>query len=133
MAKAINVLLIDDSPDDLEFFSELLHQSQVKYKVFTATTAKDGIDVFKSNDIHCTFIDYNLPESDGGEILDSIRKSSDEQKATVILTGQHQQANQAVAARKGALDYVVKDAVTTPESLDVVIAKVMDWAKELNA
>ena len=133
MADTLNILIIDDNPDDLEFYNELLSQCETEYNVYMAETAEEGLAISKAQTIDCAFIDFNLPERDGVELLEEIRAESPKHQAMVILTGEPHQKIQAEAARKGALDYIVKDAHTSPEQIEAVIQKVLNWAKELNA
>jgi len=132
MSNKKTVLLIEDNPDDAEHYTEMLEQCSPAYKVLHADNGADGIALFKKYKIDCTLIDYNLPQMDGLEILDQILKSSVGYVATIILTGEPHQKIQAEAARKGALDYMIKDIGTTPEKLSMHISKTIDWADRLN-
>ena len=60
----LNILIIDDNPDDLEFYTELLGRptGDYSYEVFLAEDANAGLSIFKENKIDCTFIDFNMPE-----------------------------------------------------------------------
>lgn len=129
-----NILMIDDNPDDLDFYSDLLSQTKQEFQVITAENGEQAMEIFASNIIHCTFIDYNLPEMNGVKILELLSESG---KGTVfplvILTGEPNQTVQAEAARKGALNYFVKDTTNTPEQLEEIIDKTVEWAAALNS
>ena len=130
------ILIIDDSPDDLEFYSQLLRRSNgaYNYSVLTAESAEEGIEIFQVHTVDCTFVDYNMPENDGLSVIETLRKSSNSAHVPmVILTGEPHQSVQAEAARQGALDYILKDSVNSSETLERVIDKVINWSEALNS
>ena len=125
------VLLIDDSPDDIEYYSRLLHRAsgEYKYNVLTAQDAKAGLALFESNEVDCSLVDYNLPDQDGLETVVALQKSNNNQTTpVVILTGEPTQEVQAEAARSSALDYVAKDAITSSTQLERIIHKTIQWS-----
>jgi len=128
-----HILLIDDNPDDLEFYCDLLQNSQDQYIVHVATTTREALDIFATQQIFCTFIDYNLPGTNGIQILEALADlKANQVLPIVILTGEPSQTVQAEAARRGALNYIVKNTTNTTELLDSVILKTTQWAHELN-
>ena len=132
MAKKLTILIIDDNPEDLEFYSDLLKQGEGNYDILTAQDGEEALALSKDNDIDCTFIDYYLPEMNGMKILEALQdQAKSDILPVVILTGEPNQTIQAEAARKGALDYIVKDVTNTPEQIESVIQKTMDWADGL--
>lgn len=132
MTAPLNILIIDDNPDDLEFYSDLLARCQKEYRVTTAETAADGLELIKQQTYDCTFIDFNIPDMDGVEILKNMRQYSASVPATIMWTGEPHQKIQAEAAREGALNYIVKDAYMSPEELEEAVTQVIDWAQQLN-
>ncbi len=132
MAKKLTILIIDDNPEDLEFYTNLLKQGEGDYDIFTAQDGEEALMLSKDKNIDCTFVDYYLPEMNGMKILEALQKQAgNDILPAVILTGEPNQTIQAEAARKGALDYIVKDVTNTPEQIEAVIRKTMDWADGL--
>ena len=128
-----NILIIDDNPDDLEFYQGLLTTSKQNYTIYTAENAATAVKISAEHDIYCTFIDYNLPEMNGLKILEALNQQAEGKiLPVVILTGEPKQTIQAEAARKGALDYIVKDVTNTLEQMEAVINKTVSWAADLN-
>jgi CheY-like chemotaxis protein len=127
------VLIIDDSPDDLEFYSRLLGRAGAgrKYTVLTAQDAEQGLKLFDQNDIDCSIVDYNLPDRDGLATVRALQQRAGKRNGApvVILTGQPKQEIQAEAARSAAFDYVVKDAITSTAQLERVILKAISWSE----
>jgi len=128
-----NILIIDDNADDLEFYADLFREISNDIVVHSAKNAAEGLALFKANDIFCTFIDYYLPEENGVKILEQLNGlSRGKVLPVVIFTGSPSQTIQVEAARKGALDYIVKDSANTPQQLAAVMNKTVEWADELN-
>ena len=127
------ILLIDDNPDDLYVYTRLLNQANKNYEILTAETLEEAVLAHDRHDIYCTFIDYNLPMVNGINILDALNdRAKGRVLAVIILTGEPHQTIQAEAARRGALDYIIKDSTNTPEQLDDIINKTAAWAASLN-
>lgn len=128
-----NILIIDDNLDDLEFYSDLLNKAKGSYTVYTAQDGEQALEIFKKQDICCTFIDYHLPNMNGVKIFEALQQIAKGMiLPVVILTGEPNQTIRAEAARKGALDYIVKDIANTSEQMEAVIQKTVNWAAELN-
>lgn len=132
--KSISVLIVDDNPDDIIFYKHLLTSSVLpkeKYKVFASEDSNEAFALCKENDIDVFILDYNLPGENGVTILGKLQKLYPEKPlAVILLTGEANQHVQAEAARQGAMDYIVKDTTTTPEGLDQVIEKIIDWSQK---
>jgi len=105
--REIKILLVDDEPDILEIVGYNL--SSEGYKV---TTAKNGIDAIakaKKEQPHLIILDVMMPEMDGIETCEQIRKSSD-LKDTIItfLTARGEDYSQVAGFDAGADDYITK-------------------------
>jgi response regulator RpfG family c-di-GMP phosphodiesterase len=84
MDTPITVLYVDDEPINLMLF-ELNFKS--KYKVLTASDAKDGINILEQNPyIHIVISDMKMPEINGVDFL-RIVKTKFPQSSCFILTG----------------------------------------------
>jgi CheY-like chemotaxis protein len=128
------ILIIDDNPDDLEFYKTILSKSSkfYKYETLTAEDLSEGLAHVRQNIIDCCFIDYNLPEVNGLEISEKIQKENDAVAIPiVILTGEPHQSIQAEAARQGLFDYVIKDAVRSQPQFERIIDKAILWSEKL--
>ncbi len=129
------ILLIDDNPDDLSFYTDLLKRTsgEYSYSIITASNSEQGVQAFQSNDIDCTFVDFNMPGLDGLATVNALQKIAGHENVPVVLiTGEPTQRIQANAARAGAMDFIVKEAITSSEQLERVINKVIAWATELS-
>lgn len=127
----LEVLFVDDSPEDLEFFSSLLKESSAGHKIMTASSPNEALRISRDNNLDCIVIDFNMPEQNGLELLDQLSDNKNPSVATLIMTGQPNQTIQADAARKGAYNFIVKDINLTSEELEAIVIKCVKMARSL--
>jgi DNA-binding response OmpR family regulator len=113
------VLLVDDDPDLGRLIQQVLkvHGYQPALQVSTgreALTALAGIDI--------VLLDQQLPDTSGLDVLDAIR-TRHEPPAVVMVTGHGNESLVAAALRRGADDYLAKDAALT-ELLPQILERV---------
>ena len=101
----IPILIIED---DVAFSAMLKTFFEKRdYKVQTALTAEDGFKKLASTPIDIVLTDVRLPDSDGIEILQEVKKNYP--GIQVIVMTNYAEINMAVKAMKhGAFDYVSK-------------------------
>lgn len=105
--KDIKILLVDDEPDILEIISYNL--SAEGYQVITAKNGLEGIKKAKKEKPHLIVLDVMMPEMDGIEACEAIRKVP-ELKHTIItfLTARGEDYSQVAGFDAGADDYITK-------------------------
>ena len=105
--KDIKILLVDDEPDILEIVGYNL--SQEGYKIVTATNGKEAVAAAKKERPHLIIIDVMMPEMDGMEACENIRKIP-ELTNTIItfLTARSEDYSQVAGFDAGADDYIAK-------------------------
>lgn len=101
----VSILIIED---DVAFSAMLKTFFEKRdYKVQTALTAEDGFKKLSSNSIDIVLTDVRLPDSDGLEILQEVKRNYP--GIQVIVMTNYAEINMAVKAMKnGAFDYVSK-------------------------
>ena len=101
------ILLVDDEADILEFISYNLIREG--YQVYTATNGKEAVAKAREVVPHLILIDVMMPEMDGIETCQEIRKQ-DELKNTLIafLTARGEDYSQIAGFEAGADDYIAK-------------------------
>jgi len=72
--KDIKILLVDDEADILEIVGYNL--AQEGYQVFTAENGKEAVQKAKKHIPHLIIMDVMMPEMDGMEACEIIRKTS---------------------------------------------------------
>jgi two-component system alkaline phosphatase synthesis response regulator PhoP len=105
--REIKILLVDDEPDILEIVSYNL--SSEGYNVTTANNGSEAISKAKKERPHLIILDVMMPEMDGIETCEQIRKSP-ELKDSIItfLTARGEDYSQVAGFDAGADDYITK-------------------------
>ncbi|GHC46387.1 response regulator transcription factor [Ulvibacter litoralis] len=116
--KDIRILLVDDEPDILEIVGYNL--SSEGYEVFTANNGVKAVSAAKKHQPHLIILDVMMPEMDGIEACEKIRKIP-ELSETIItfLTARGEDYSQVAGFDAGADDYITK-----PIKPKVLVSKV---------
>jgi DNA-binding NtrC family response regulator len=99
------ILIVEDETSLRELLTKILGLEG--FKVFSAATVKEGIDILKNEDIYLVITDVMLPDQNGIEFTKSIR--SDYPQIEVIVMTAFGNVKDGVKAMKlGAFDYITK-------------------------
>ncbi|MCG9971601.1 response regulator transcription factor [Christiangramia crocea] len=116
--KDIQILLVDDEPDILEIVGYNL--SAEGYKVITANNGSEAVKLAKKNKPQLVILDVMMPEMDGIEACEQIRKIPDmEDTIIAFLTARGEDYSQMAGFDAGADDYITK-----PIKPKVLVSKV---------
>ena len=101
------ILLVDDETDILDFLSYNLKKAG--YTVFTANNGKDAVKLAKQYIPHLIILDVMMPEMDGIETCEEIRKQPALNNTVVaFLTARSEDYSQIAGFEAGADDYIAK-------------------------
>jgi CheY-like chemotaxis protein len=103
------ILLLDDDPVPLSIMRNVL--AVAGYDCFATHSAEDAITLIgRSPEITVVVSDINMPEMDGLEFLERLRKAKMQRPmpAVLFLTGHPSMDNAIAALRLGAVDFLVK-------------------------
>ena len=105
--KEIKILLVDDEQDILEIVGYNL--SQEGYKIVTASNGKEAIAVAKKELPQLIIMDVMMPEMDGMEACENIRKIPELSNVIItFLTARSEDYSQVAGFDAGADDYIAK-------------------------
>ena len=123
--KDIKILLVDDEPDILEIVGYNL--SSEGYQILTAENGLEGVKKAKKEKPHLIILDVMMPEMDGIEACELIRKNPD-LKNTIItfLTARGEDYSQLAGFDAGADDYITK-----PIKPKILVSKVKALLRRL--
>lgn len=81
------VFLIDDDPDDREFFEEAIHAWNAATEVCFARDGVEGLEVLNGGKIQpdVIFLDYNMPRMNGVQCLHQLKASHKTRDIPVIM------------------------------------------------
>ena len=105
--KDIKILLVDDEPDILEIVGYNL--SQEGYQISTAINGKEAVAKAKKVLPHLIIMDVMMPEMDGMEACENIRKIPELSNVIIaFLTARSEDYSQVAGFDAGADDYITK-------------------------
>jgi len=107
---ARRILIVDDSPEDRQAFRRLMaDRPAVRYDIKESDSGEDGLARCRAEPPDCVLLDYRLPDLDGIEFLDRLRRQEDRLLIPVIMvTGQVTEDLADQARRSGAQGFLTK-------------------------
>jgi two-component system alkaline phosphatase synthesis response regulator PhoP len=125
--KDIKILLVDDEKDILEIVGYNL--AQEGYQIFTASNGKEAIVKAKKELPQLIILDVMMPEMDGIEACENIRKMPELQDTIItFLTARSEDYSQVAGFDAGADDYIAK-----PIKPKVLVSKVKALLRRLKS
>ena len=119
VAPEVEILLVEDDPNDVELTLRAFRARNLANQVFVARDGAEALDFFFSDKAHplrdigvmprVILLDLKLPKVDGLEVLRRLR--ADERTRSlpvVVLTSSNEEPDIAAAYRLGANSYIVK-------------------------
>jgi CheY-like chemotaxis protein len=108
----LNILLVEDDPDDVELLLEALHDNNVE---FLMEPIKEGDKVLPYLEVcnklpDIIILDLNLPKMHGREVLISLKASRFNHIPVVILTTSSSKEDMEFCLRSGADKFLSKPA-----------------------
>ncbi|HEV2475770.1 MAG TPA: response regulator transcription factor [Candidatus Dormibacteraeota bacterium] len=102
------LLVVDDEPRTAELTAEILRRAG--YSVDVAGSGGEALERVRAGSPDLMLLDYEMPDMEAPEVLDSLRSGGDRIPfPVIILTGaRHSPADQVVGIERGATDYIVK-------------------------
>ena len=121
----IKILLVDDEPDILEIVGYNLKNEG--YQIYTAANGLDAIKSAKKNTPHLILLDIMMPQMDGIEACEKIRKIKSLENVLIsFLTARGEDYSQVAGFEAGADDYITK-----PVKPKVLVSKVKSLLRRL--
>ncbi|HCU45453.1 MAG TPA: response regulator [Sphingobacterium sp.] len=121
----ITVLYVDDEENNLVSFKATF---RFKYKIFTALSGAEAIDIVKKNSIDIIVTDQRMPEMTGVELLEEIIDIAPE-PMRILLTGYTDMAAVIDAVNKGKIFHYLNKP-WSEEELDETINRAYDIYSE---
>ncbi|HEY8781458.1 MAG TPA: response regulator [Mucilaginibacter sp.] len=129
----VNLLLVDDNADNFIALESSLEQDGLS--IFTTTFPKKVIQICIDNDISIALIDVHMPEMDGFELLDLLKKNPLTEHILVVLITAYAVGSENVVKglNIGAVDYLFKplDPSIAKAKVNALITLV-NYQREIN-
>ena len=114
----INVLVVDD--DSSVRKSIVMFLKMENFKVFSASSGNQAIDIVTNNKIHFILSDIKMPEMDGMELLKNIRAANPDIPIIVLMTGYSQYSKEEL------LDSGAQDMIHKPFDMEKISQQIRD-------
>jgi carbon storage regulator CsrA len=127
-ATARRILIVDDCPEDREAFRRLMvDRGTVRYDIKESDSGEDGLARCRAEPPDCVLLDYRLPDLDGIEFLDRLRRQEDRLLIPVIMvTGRATDELADEARRSGAHGLLAKTDLSRDLLQQAVQAAIRD-------
>ena len=119
--KDYNILVIDDEATQRDVLTGYLKKKG--YKIFSASSGKEGIEIAKKNPVDIILSDFKMPDLNGIKVLEQVKKINPE-ISFVIVTAYGTVENAVKAMRIGAFDYISKPVDL--DELDLMIERIIE-------
>lgn len=132
LVEHLTLLLIDDSPDDREFYRYWLDQDpHHTYTFLEAETGEEGLVLSRQHDVDGILLDYRLPNLDGLEVLDILVKEKGAQACAIImLTGSSEAVAAGEVLEHGAQVCLDKDRLTADSFCREVVQAITRYRQQ---
>ncbi len=117
----MRVLFVDDEIDILEQAKIFLEKELDQLSVETVVSAKEALDLLEEKTFDVVVSDYQMPEMDGLEFLETVREDKDSEIPFIIFTGKGREEVAMKALNLGANRYLQKGG--SPKSQYGVLAQ----------
>jgi len=117
--EAVEVLLVEDSEDDVDFFIRSFKKSNISARLQVVCDGEDALEYIFCTGIHSgrhisqmpkvIFLDLKLPKVDGLEVLRRLKADENTRSIpVVVLTSSQEERDLVESYRLGVNSYIVK-------------------------
>ena len=99
-----NILAVDDDKEIVKAIE--IYLGKENYKIFKAYDGNEALKILKENDIQLVILDIMMPNKDGLETLEEIRK--DKSIPVILLSAKSEDYDKIGGLNSGADDYITK-------------------------
>lgn len=125
--KKLNILIVDDDPEDCEIVSNMLLSAEhPTFEIETAQTIQQGIERLADGGIDVVMLDMNLPDSQDSEGFSALHAMYP-QTPIVVVTGHSDREIGMESVKQGAEDYLQKGSFD-----DDLLIRTLTYACERN-
>lgn len=109
--KKINILYIEDNPDDFVLLEEMLaNQEHLACSLINADRLSAGLERLGQGGVDIVLLDLSLPDSHGFATFQTLNKQVRD-LPVIVMTGMADETMAVKAVQEGAQDYLVKGQV----------------------
>ena len=106
-AENITIMIVDDSPTNHQILKHCFNR--IGYQVISANNGKRALEMLESNIPDLIVLDIMMPEMDGYETIDRLKKDDKTKDIPVVfITAISKSTEKVKAFKAGAVDYITK-------------------------
>ena len=125
----LKVMLVDDEPYTLQGLQVIIDWESGGFEIAAVcSNGKEALKYLSENEVDLIISDIRMPEMNGLELLETVKKEKISDAEFVLLTGYDDFAYTQRAIRNGCLDYILKPVIE--EELIAVLRKVANLNRE---
>lgn len=122
MDNSKTVLVVDDDKDIVKAVETIL--TMYGYNVVCAYTGKESLEVLKHNNPDLMLLDLMLPDLNGKQVADAVRKDLDSHKLPIVVI------SAAKEARETCKTMDVQDCLEKPFEMQELVATVSHYTEK---
>jgi putative two-component system response regulator len=100
------ILIVDDEEYNLDVLEQLL--SVKKYKVFSAASGEEAVDIVKNEEVDLVLLDVMMPGMNGYDVLREIKALNNRYIPVIMITALDGKEHKIKALEEGADDFLNK-------------------------
>jgi response regulator RpfG family c-di-GMP phosphodiesterase len=105
----LNVVVVDDQQFQVMLIENLIAsiETDIQFEIFSFLSPLEAFGFIQNNKVDIVIADYVMPELNGIELLEKIRKI-DSFIHTIIVTAENDEKTMSLALQRGATDFLTK-------------------------
>ena len=127
--KTLKILLVEDDEVDREHISRTLIKSLIPLKIVESDSSIGAQKLLQNIEFDCAIIDYQLPDTQGSELIDAIQQHRKLPTPIIMVSGNSSERIIADVMRDGVFDYLPKRDLGVAELKNAILAGLI-WAEE---
>ena len=108
LTRSVKILHVDDEPTFGDLVQTVLPRERDNFDVVTKTNPRDVLPYLDANDVDCVVSDYDMPQSNGLELLETVREEYPN-LPFILFTGKGTEKVASKAISAGVTDYLQKE------------------------
>ncbi len=132
--RAVNVLIVEDNPDDIELAMMYLRRTGVEVRINSVDDGDKALAFFQGLAVRSpevpefVLLDGSMPNRRGREVLKEIRRRH-ENVCVVMYSGSTSEEEKKIAKELGASDYIVKPMMAG--EMDTVVTQLREMLSSI--
>lgn len=113
------ILMIEDSAADAKIIKQQIRSIWFKAKVIASASLSEAYELSKNERVDLVLLDLNLPDAYGSQTVSEVRRFC-KTAPILVISGMDKEVQEKWTSKLGAVDYITKDFVMTPNFLSIL-------------